>query len=317
MSNKSDILFESLTSRYDLKKDEIKQEIEETRARLRYLYKQLYLENKKSIKEEQEQEQQEQQEQQDQKQQDQVNNNNKEKKQISEEEKFVISLLKEISKNESVRLTEAISEPVVRHKTASLDDVSTKKSNVDDKLVKLSRDSELNAKASKPASAKKSVVSKMAELIFGKDYYVKKVLKSNDLDPKKALHTLERELSDFLNTIYRSNDFIKQLYKNLSNSKKHRVKDIKKLSVEVKKDKNKHFSNIVSVKYNNNIIYTFNVYLGVSKNKSTFELSAVDEDNSEVFSDVPIEIKNVKDSFNLDISEKDVKEMKKVIYHIL
>lgn len=308
MSNKSDILFESLTSRYDLKKDEIKQEIEETRARLRYLYKQLYLENKKSIKEEQEQQDQEQQEQ---------VNNNKEKKQISEEEKFVISLLKEISKNESVRLTEAISEPVVRHKTASLDDVSTKKSNVDDKLVKISRDSELNAKASKPSSVKKSVVSKMAELIFGKDYYVKKILKSNDLDPKKALHTLERELSDFLNTIYRSNDFIKQLYKNLSNSKKHRVKDIKKLSVEVKKDKNKHFSNIVSVKYDNNIIYTFNVYLGISKNKSTFELSAVDEDNSEVFSDVPIEIKNVKDSFNLDISEKDVKEMKKVIYHIL
>lgn len=315
MSNKSDILFESLTSRYDLKKDEIKQEIEETRARLRYLYKQLYLENKKSIKEEQEQEQQDQ-KQQDQKQQDQVNNN-KEKKQISEEERFVISLLKEISKNESVRLTEAISEPVVRHKTASLDDVSTKKSNVDDKLVKVSRDSELNAKISKPASAKKSVVSKIAELIFGKDYYVKKILKSNDLDPKKALHTLERELSDFLNTIYRSNDFIKQLYKNLSNSKKHRVKDIKKLSVEVKKDKNKHFSNIVSVKYDNNIIYTFNVDLGISKNKSTFELSAVDEDNSEVFSDVPIEIKNVKDSFNLDISEKDVKEMKKVIYHIL
>lgn len=317
MSNKSDILFESLTSRYDLKKDEIKQEIEETRARLRYLYKQLYLENKKSIKEEQEQEQQGQQEQQDQKQQVQVNNNNKEKKQISEEERFVISLLKEISKNESVRLTEAISEPVVRHKTASLDDVSTKKSNVDDKLVKVSRDSELNAKISKPASAKKSVVSKIAELIFGKDYYVKKILKSNDLDPKKALHTLERELSDFLNSIYRSNDFIKQLYKNLSNSKNHRVKDIKKLSVEVKKDKNKHFSNIVSVKYDNNIIYTFNVYLGISKNKSTFELSAVDEDNSEVFSDVPIEIKNVKDSFNLDISEKDVKEMKKVIYHIL
>ena len=41
MSNKSDILFESLTSRYDLKKDEIKQEIVETRARLKYLYKQL------------------------------------------------------------------------------------------------------------------------------------------------------------------------------------------------------------------------------------------------------------------------------------
>lgn len=305
MSNKSDILFESLTSRYDLKKDEIKQEIAETRARLKYLYKQLYLENKKNIKEEQEQEQQEQ-----------VNNDNKEKKQISEEEKFVISLLKEISKNESVRLTEAVSEPVVKQKTASLDKVSIKKSNVDDKLVKINRDSDLSAKVSKSASVKKNVVSKIAELVFGKDYYVKKILKSNDLDPKKALHTLERELSDFINTIYRSNDFIKQLYKNLSSSKKHRVRDIKKLSVEVKKDKNKHFSNIVSVKYDNNIIYTFAVYLGISQNKSTFELSAVDEDSSEVFSDIPIEIKNVKDSFNLDISEKDVKEMKKVIYHI-
>lgn len=305
MSNKSDILFESLTSRYDLKKDEIKQEIVETRARLKYLYKQLYLENKKNIKEEQEQEQQEQ-----------VNNDNKEKKQISEEEKFVISLLKEISKNESVRLTEAISEPVVKQKTASLDNVSIKKSNVDDKLVKINRDSDLSAKVSKSSSAKKNVVSKIAELVFGKDYYVKKILKSNNIDPKKALFTLERELSDFINTIYRSNDFIKQLYKKLSSSKKHRVRDIKKLSVEVKKDKNKHFSNIVSVKYDNNIIYTFAVYLGISQNKSTFELSAVDEDSSEVFSDIPIEIKNVKDSFNLDISEKDVKEMKKVIYHI-
>lgn len=310
MSNKSDILFESLTSRYDLKKDEIKQEIAETRARLRYLYKQLYLENKKNIKEEQEQSQESQE------QQDQVNNDNKEKKQISEEEKFVISLLKEISKNESVRLTEAVTEPVVKQKAASLDKVSIKKSNVDDKLVKINRDSDLSAKVSKSASVKKNVVSKIAELVFGKDYYVKKILKSNDLDPKKALHTLERELSDFINTIYRSNDFIKQLYKNLSSSKKHRVRDIKKLSVEVKKDKNKHFSNIVSVKYDNNIIYTFAVYLGISQNKSTFELSAVDEDSSEVFSDIPIEIKNVKDSFNLDISEKDVKEMKKVIYHI-
>ena len=303
MSNKSDILFESLTSRYDLKKDEIKQEIVETRARLKYLYKQLYLENKKNIKEEQEQ-------------QEQVNNDNKEKKQISEEEKFVISLLKEISKNESVRLTEAISEPVVKQKTASLDNVSIKKSNVDDKLVKINRDSDLSAKVSKSSSVKKNVVSKIAELVFGKDYYVKKILKSNNIDPKKALFTLERELSDFITTIYRSNDFIKQLYKKLSSSKKHRVRDIKKLSVEVKKDKNKHFSNIVSVKYDNNIIYTFAVYLGISQNKSTFELSAVDEDSSEVFSDIPIEIKNVKDSFNLDISEKDVKEMKKVIYHI-
>ena len=307
MSNKSDILFESLTSRYELKKDEIKQEIVETRARLKYLYKQLYLENKKNIKEEQESQEQESQEQ---------VNNNKEKKQISDEEKFVISLLKEISKNESVRLTEAVTEPVVKQKSASLDKVSIKKSNVDDNLVKINKDSDLSAKVSKSASAKKNVVSKIAELVFGKDYYVKKVLKSNKLDPKKALYELERKLSKLINVIYNNNNFIKQLYKKLSDSKNHRVRDIKKLSVEVKKDENKHFSNIVSIKYEDNIIYTFAVYLGISKNKSTFELSAVDEENSDVFSDIPIEIKNVKESFNLDVSEKDVKEMKKVIYCI-
>ena len=307
MSNKSDILFESLTSRYELKKDEIKQEIVETRARLKYLYKQLYLENKKNIKEEQESQEQESQEQ---------VNNNKEKKQISDEEKFVISLLKEISKNESVRLTEAVTEPVVKQKSASLDKVSIKKSNVDDNLVKINKDSDLSAKVSKSASAKKNVVSKIAELVFGKDYYVKKVLKSNKLDPKKALYELERKLSKLINVIYNNNNFIKQLYKKLSDSKNHRVRDIKKLSVEVKKDENKHFSNIVSIKYEDNIIYTFAVYLGISKNKSTFELSAVDEENSDVFSDIPIEIKNVKESFNLDVSEKDVKEMKKVIYRI-
>lgn len=307
MSNKSDILFESLTSRYDLKKDEIKQEIVETRSRLKYLYKQLYLENKKNIKEQQEQTQESQ---------GQVINNNKEKKQISDEEKFVISLLKEISKNESVRLTESFTEPVVKQKSASLDKVSKIKSNVDDKLVKINKDSDLSAKVSKSASAKKNVVSKIAELVFGKDYYVKKVLKSNKLDPKKALYELERKLSKLINVIYNNNNFIKQLYKKLSDSKNHRVRDIKKLSVEVKKDENKHFSNIVSVKYEDNIIYTFAVYLGISKNKSTFELSAVDEENSNIFSDIPIEIKNVKDSFNLDVSEKDVKEMKKVIYHV-